>query len=135
MPDDELGYLVEAAKQASGKAYAPYSRFCVGAAVAAEDGEVFTGCNVENASYGLSMCAERVALFNALAAGTKKITALAIYTDSPKPTSPCGACRQVIHELAPGARVVIANSQGIYAIKGEEELLPLGFDASALIHE
>lgn len=133
MRESEIRRLAEAAKLASERAYCPYSGFRVGAAVLTKDGEIYTGCNIENASYGLTICAERVALFSALAAGAKKITALAIYTDSPKPTSPCGACRQVIHELAPGARVAVANSQGVYAIKGEEELLPLGFDASALI--
>ena len=128
MPNDEHSHLVEAAKEASSKAYAPYSGLRVGAAVTTEDGEVFTGCNVENASYGLTMCAERVALFSALAKGAKDITAVAVYADSPTPTPPCGACRQVIHELAPDSVVVIGRPDGEHITKSARSLLPFAFD-------
>lgn len=88
------------------RAYAPYSRFPVGAAVLAGSGRIYAGCNVENASYGLCNCAERTAVFSAVAAGEKSVRAVAVYTPTPLPTAPCGACRQVIHEFGPDALVV-----------------------------
>ena len=93
--------LIERAKVASEKAYCPYSNFFVGAAINTDKG-IFVGCNVENASYGLTNCAERTAIFAAIAAGAKKIKALVIYTPTEKATAPCGACRQVIREFAEG---------------------------------
>jgi cytidine deaminase len=98
--------LLDEARRASSHAYAPYSKFHVGAAVLADDGRVFTGANVENASYGLSSCAERNAIFAAVYAGVKTIVAVAIHTPTDEPVSPCGACRQVIFEFGPQARVV-----------------------------
>ena len=95
-----------AAREASTLAYAPYSRFPVGAAVLADDGRVFTAANVENASYGLTSCAERNAVFAAVSAGVRCIVAVAIYTPTAGPVSPCGACRQVIHEFGVDAVVL-----------------------------
>jgi cytidine deaminase len=100
--------LVAAARRAAQVAYAPYSKFRVGAAVLAGSGKIFTGANVENASYGLSNCAERTAVFTAVAAGERKIVAVAVYTPTRKPTLPCGACRQVIHEFGPKAVILSA---------------------------
>jgi cytidine deaminase len=97
--------LIAAARRAAQAAYAPYSKFQVGAAVLTRAGKIHTGCNVENASYGLSNCAERTAIFKAVAEGERKIAAVAVYTPTRKPTLPCGACRQVINEF--GLRAVI----------------------------
>lgn len=102
----QLKKLKVAAKNAAKRAYAPYSRFSVGAAVLAASGRIYAGCNVENASYGLSNCAERSAIFLAVAAGERELTCVAVYTPTSSPTAPCGACRQVIHEFGPEARVV-----------------------------
>lgn len=90
--------LIEVARAARAHAYAPYSRYAVGAAVLTDDGRIFAGCNVENASYGLSLCAERVAVFSAVAAGARRLVAAAVCT--PDGGTPCGACRQVLHEFA-----------------------------------
>ncbi len=97
--------LVAEAKGASGRAYCPYSKFRVGAAVLTESGEVIAGCNVENASYGLTMCAERNAVFQAVARGASSIRAVVVYTPTPVPTAPCGACRQVLNEFGPECMV------------------------------
>lgn len=104
--------LMQAARQAREQAYAPYSAFQVGAAVQARDGRIFTGCNVENAAYGLCNCAERTALFSAVAAGCRPgdFTRLAVIADTPGPVSPCGACRQVMAELCgPSMPVLLGN--------------------------
>ena len=106
LPPDTLQTLLAAARAASERAYAPYSRFHVGAAVLADDGRVFSGANVENASYGLTSCAERNAIFAAVFAGARTIVAVAIHPPTEAPTAPCGGCRQVIHEFGPAARVV-----------------------------
>jgi cytidine deaminase len=98
--------LEEAARRAADASYAPYSRFPVGAAVLAGDGRIYRGGNIENASFGLSCCAERVAIFAAVAAGNRSIAALAIYTPTSEATPPCGACRQVLFEFGPEAGVV-----------------------------
>jgi cytidine deaminase len=98
--------LETAAKKAAAKAYAPYSKFHVGAAVVAGSGKFYAGCNVENASYGLTNCAERSAIFAAIAAGEKQIRCVAVYTPTKYVTPPCGACRQVINEFGPEARVL-----------------------------
>ena len=118
--------LVELAKKARANAYAPYSGFSVGAAVLAADGRVFSGCNIENASYGLTNCAERTAIFSAVAAGARELVALAVVADGELPCSPCGACRQVIAEFAVG-RIILANLAGKMQIVTKEELLPFAF--------
>ncbi len=102
----QLKQLKAAAKTAAGRAYAPYSRFHVGAAVLTESGKIFSGCNVENASYGLCNCAERSAIFNAVSAGERKFQCVVVYTPTKTATAPCGACRQVIYEFGPTIRVV-----------------------------
>jgi len=100
--------LLAAARRAARSAYAPYSKFRVGAAVLTRSGRIFTGANVENASYGLSNCAERTAIFSAVVAGERRIEAVAVYTPTRRPTPPCGACRQVIREFGRRATVVCA---------------------------
>lgn len=107
--NSELTKLLEIAKQAAEKAYVPYSGFKVGSAVKCIDGSVYSGCNVENASYSLTICAERTAIFKAISEGHKQFTAIVIYVDSDKVFPPCGACRQVISEFAPTIPVVYAN--------------------------
>jgi cytidine deaminase len=104
--DTALRRLEKAAKAAAAKAYAPYSEFRVGSAVLGRTGKVYSGCNVENASYGLCNCAERSAVFAAITAGERTIRAVAVYTPTPLPTAPCGACRQVINEFGPDALVI-----------------------------
>ena len=125
MDEPAIHRLVEAAERARDRAYAPYSRFRVGAAVLA-GGEVFAGCNVENASYGLTVCAERVAVFSAVAAGQRRIDAVAVVTDAATPTAPCGACRQVLYEFGP-TMTVIMSARGEMLVRPLSELLPLAF--------
>jgi cytidine deaminase len=114
MDDSKLNDLFLAAQKAAEAAYAPYSHFRVGAALLSEDGTVFTGCNVENRSFGLTICAERSALVTAAGAGRRSFTALAIAAiDSAEPVGPCGACRQVLSEfMGPGAKVRFGGSNG-----------------------
>jgi cytidine deaminase len=129
--------LILAAREARAQAYAPYSRFRVGAALLAGDGRVFAGCNVENASYGLCNCAERTAFFAAVAAGVppRSFSRLAVIGDTPQPIAPCGACRQVMLELGgPGLVVLLANLHGQWQRTTAAELLPGAFDAGALGH-
>jgi cytidine deaminase len=122
--------LLELARQARESAYAPYSRFQVGAALQTRDGQQFSGCNVENAAYGLCNCAERTALFSAIAAGYKPgdFSAIAVIADTPEPVSPCGSCRQVLSELCdPAMPVLLANMAGATRQTTVEALLPEGF--------
>lgn len=119
--------LVTAAKAAAKRSYSPYSHFPVGAAVLAGSGKIYSGCNVENASYGLCNCAERTAIFTAIAAGESLIKAVAVFTPTPSATSPCGACRQVINEFGPEA-VVISTCSGKTRIESTlSALLPAAF--------
>lgn len=107
-----LRRLEKAARVAARASYAPYSKFRVGTAVLAGSGKIYSGCNVENASYSLCNCAERTAIFTAATAGERKIEAVLVYTPTPTPTTPCGACRQVISEFGPNARVLsVCNSR------------------------
>ncbi len=118
--------LLQVAEQARERAYAPYSKFSVGAAVQTADGRIFTGCNVENASYGLTVCAERVAIFNAITAGATDLRELAVVADTSDPVAPCGACRQVMLEF--GIRTVhMGNLQGRVLSLQLAELLPHAF--------
>ncbi len=129
MDDSELiGRAIEARL----RAHAPYSDFQVGAAVLCSDGEVYTGCNVENASYGLTNCAERVALQTAVAAGARQFLALAVVADTQDPVSPCGACRQVMMELAPDATVLLGNLGGEVTKTTAKKLLPGSFSPTHL---
>lgn len=122
--DDDL---VKAAAEARERAYAPYSNFRVGAAVRAEGGAIYRGCNVENASYPLSVCAERNAIAAAVLGGARRIEAIAVVADTPVPTAPCGGCRQVIRELGRGARIILANPAGARVATTLEALLPQSF--------
>ncbi len=121
--------LVRAAARARKGAVAPYSQFKVGAALLAKNGEIISGANVESASYGLTCCAERVALFNALTSGRKNFVAVAVVARAPGGPMPCGACRQLLAEYAPGARVLVADSRALTKIREFQvrELLPLAF--------
>ena len=128
MSDVDEGALVRAASQARELAYAPYSNFRVGAALLAADGRVFTGANVENAAYGSTLCAERVAMPAAVVAGAREFTALAVVGDGDGPTTPCGACRQVLFEFAPDLLVIAGGADGATArYRLGPELLPDGF--------
>ena len=118
--------LIRAARQAYDRAYAPYSSFSVGAAVLASDGTIYQGCNIENASYGLTMCAERTAIYSAIAAGCRQLQAIAVVADTPGPASPCGACRQVMVEFGIH-RVIMANKAGSVREASLAELLPFAF--------
>ena len=124
--------LIEKAKEARLKAYAPYSKFKVGSAVLTGNDDIFTGCNIENASFGLSICAERVAIFKAISSGCKIIKAIAIICDTEKPCSPCGACRQVMVEFSPEMEVIMVNLQNQTNIAKAKELLPGYFQGKAL---
>lgn len=119
--------LIAAARRAVEQAYAPYSGFRVGAAVRAGSGRIYAGCNVENASYGLTLCAERNAVFQAVAAGERRIEALTVYTPTPSPTAPCGACRQVIAEFGPEARIRCTCDGPDFIEATLESLLPARF--------
>jgi cytidine deaminase len=123
--------LIDAARRAQQQAYAPYSRFRVGAAVEGEDGTIFAGCNVENASYGLVMCAERVAIGAAVSAGIQRFRRVAVVSDSEPPAAPCGACRQVIFEFAPDAEVLAVGPRSSHRWT-MRELLPAAFSGSQL---
>ncbi|MBS1709362.1 MAG: cytidine deaminase [Armatimonadetes bacterium] len=127
MSPESVAELVKAARAASEYAYAPYSHFRVGAAVRDEHGRVHIGCNVENASYGLTICAERNAVAAMVAAGGTRIVEMALYTPTEKPVTPCGACRQVIAEFGRGATIVLACAGGEPVFSKTEELLPLAF--------
>lgn len=124
--------LATAAFAGQQRAYAPYSHFAVGAAVLTASGRIFHGCNIENAAYGCCLCAERVALVSAYAAGEREIVALAVVTPTAEVASPCGACRQVILELAPHATILLLSAQGAQRFTTPQELLPFGFGATQL---
>ena len=131
MPTDPKD-LIARARDCLERAYAPYSRFKVAAALVDEQGRLFTGVNVENLSYGLSVCAERVAIFSAVAAGARRITALAVTSSGADLLSPCGACRQVIAEFAAPEVPIYCDAPGEPHRWSIGELLPHGFSASQL---
>ncbi len=125
--DSPLQRLIAEARRVAQRAYCPHSHFPVGAAVEAEGGELFAGCNVENASFGLTICAERNAVFQMVAHGHRQIRTVVIYTPTAEPTAPCGACRQVLNEFGPRARVVsVCDGPGLIDTT-LERLLPHAF--------
>lgn len=124
--------LVEAARAARAHAVADFSGFKVGAALETDSGEIITGCNIENATYGLTVCAERVAIFKALSEGQRSFTRIAVVADTASPTPPCGACRQIIWEFCGDIPVVIANLTEVKTTVRMTDLLPLPFDKRLL---
>ncbi len=132
MSEESLQQLVETAKAARLRSVAPFSNFLVGAAVKTDDGKVFTGCNIESASYGLTVCGERVAIWKALSEGEKHFAELAIVADTETLTPPCGTCRQIIWEFCRDATIILANLRGDSQVVSIRELLPRAFDARFL---
>ncbi len=128
----EAESLVKSALEARRNAFAPFSNFKVGAALEASGGKVFTGCNVENATYGLTVCAERVALWKALSEGERSFTRIAVANDSERPASPCGACRQLLWEFCGDIELILANAAGFRESLRLAALLPRPFDRSSL---
>ena len=124
--------IVAAARAAREHAVADFSKFKVGAALETDTGEIITGCNIENASYGLTICAERVAIFKALSEGKRSFRRLAVVADTASPTPPCGACRQIIWEFCGDIPVVLANLSEVTATLAMKDLLPRPFDKSLL---
>ena len=129
----EIQSLIAEANKARDKAYVPYSKFQVGAALLANDGTVYHGCNIENAAYSMTNCAERTAIFKAYSEGVTQFKALVVVADTKRPVPPCGACRQVISELCPkDMKIYLTNLQGDVAELTVEELLPGAFSPSDL---
>ena len=124
--------LVAAARKAREHAVADFSHFKVGAALETDSGEIITGCNMENATYGLTICAERVAIFKALSEGKRTFTRIAVVADTSAPTPPCGACRQIIWEFCGDVEVLIADLTEVKATMRMTDLLPLPFDRRLL---
>jgi cytidine deaminase len=124
--------LVEAARAARDHAHAPFSRFKVGAAIQDAAGRIFTGCNIENATFGLTMCAERVAVFKAISEGSDNFKRIAVVADTQILTPPCGACRQILWEFCGDAELILANLAGRHETFNLAQLLPRPFDASFL---
>jgi cytidine deaminase len=124
--------LIRRAEAAKLRAYSPYSRFRVGAAILAEDGTIFDGCNVENSSYSLTICAERNAVFQAVHAGKLKFRSIAITSDNHGVLTPCGACRQVLSEFAPKLEIILASSNGTVKTTTLDALFPLPADLKSL---
>jgi cytidine deaminase len=124
--------LVAAAREAFTRAMADFSHFRVGAALETADGHIITGCNIENASYGLTMCAERVAMFKALSDGHREFRRMVVVADTQEPTPPCGACRQILWEFAGDLEVVLANLDRVTATHRMRGLLPAAFDRRLL---
>jgi hypothetical protein len=131
MIEQELQKLIQAAIEMRKQSYSPYSNFAVGAAVLSNDGYIYGGCNIENVSYGLTNCAERTAIFNAVSDGKRNISAIAVVADTDRPCSPCGACRQVIGEFKIPC-IIMANLKGEYKKVTLEELLPFSFSNTDL---
>ncbi|PYU22577.1 MAG: cytidine deaminase [Acidobacteria bacterium] len=132
MTDEERAILIGAASRARQHAHAPYSHFRVGAALRANSGRIFTGCNVENSTFGLTLCAERVAVFKALSEGERGFDAVAVVADTERLTPPCGACRQILWEFCRDSEVILSNFRGQIIVRRMSDLLPDAFDASFL---
>ena len=124
--------LISAAASARENAHVPFSNFKVGAAIEDENGRIFTGCNVENATYGLTICGERVAVFKAISEGAAKLTRIAVVADTSQLTPPCGACRQILWEFCPDAELILANLSGARETLSMRQIFPRPFDASFL---
>lgn len=124
--------LIEAATRARESSYAPYSKFRVGAAVRAKSGKIFTGCNIESASYGLTVCAERVAIWKAVSEGEKEFARIAVVADTHELTPPCGVCRQILWEFGGDLPVIFANLKGDVETVQMKDLLPRAFDTKFL---
>ena len=124
--------LIVVANASRRRAYAPYSRFRVGAAIEATSGRVYTGCNIENSSYGLTICAERTAIFKAISEGERNFRAIAIVADGSDFTPPCGACRQVLFDLAGNIDIIMTNAKGRIRVTKLKNLLPMAFDSKHL---
>jgi cytidine deaminase len=127
-----MNKLLEAALVARNNAHAPFSKFKVGAAIEDENGRIFTGCNIENATYGLTICAERVAVFKAISEGGRRFTQMAVAADTDVLTPPCGACRQILWEFCGDIELTLVNLQGKTETMRLKELFPRPFDASLL---
>jgi cytidine deaminase len=132
LPAPTCRRLEKTARAAVRQAYAPYSKFRVGAAVLAGSGKIYRGCNVENAAYGLCNCAERTALFSAVAAGERTVRAVVVFTPTAQPTAPCGACRQVINEFGPDAIVISVCATAARLETTLADLLPAAFGPANL---
>ena len=124
--------LVSAAREVRERAYAPFSNFRVGAAVETAEGKIYSGCNIESASYGLTVCAERVAIWKAISEGEKNLTRIAVVVDTEELTPPCGVCRQIIWEFCGDVPVTLANLHGKTETVQMKELLPRAFDSKFL---
>ena len=131
-PEDKLDQLLAAARAVREHACADFSHFKVGAALETDDGTIVAGCNIENATYGLTVCAERVALFKALSEGHRKFRRIVVVAPPEAPTPPCGACRQLLWEFAGDVEVILANLKGETGRHRMGELLPQPFDARLL---
>ncbi|HYG80929.1 MAG TPA: cytidine deaminase [Pyrinomonadaceae bacterium] len=132
MSTEEIERLVGAARAARDCSLSPFSSFCVGAAIETEGGKIYTGCNIESASFGLTVCAERVAIWKALSEGERRFLRLAVVVDTDPLTPPCGTCRQIIWEFCRDVTVVLANLRGQVEVVEMRELLPRAFDARFL---
>jgi cytidine deaminase len=124
--------LIDAARRARERAFAPFSKFKVGAALETADGTIITGCNIENSTYGLTICAERVAVFKAVSEGHRAFHRVAVVADTQDPTPPCGPCRQILWEFAGDIEVILANLEREVGRHRMSDLLPLPFDARLL---
>jgi cytidine deaminase len=132
-PEADLEHLVDLAATARQRAYVPYSSYPVGAALLTGGGQVYLGCNIENAAYPATICAERAAVAAAVSAGARQLVALAVIADAPQPVPPCGMCRQVLAELGPDLVVILANTAGQRRRTTASELLPGAFGPADLM--
>jgi cytidine deaminase len=127
--------LIDRATKAKSHSYSPHSKFRVGAAILTKDGKIFSGCNIENSSYSLTICAERTAIFKAISEGHKKFSAIAITSDLKEEIPPCGACRQVLFDLAGNIDVIMVGSKNSIKTCKLKDLLPIPFYSSMLKHK